>query len=221
MKTAQSFTRSFPLDRKSLLGLYSQLGLRENNIIPEADLPQFLEKQGVPYQEWGHRPGTKSFESLLGSLRLGECAVESNGHGIVIHWHVAVAYVYHRFKHRQNEIFEHHQKLPSGQKIQRDFPGIGEKILAKETPEEAVRRGLGEELGQTEPLFKQPDFYTLFSKEEIVTEPAPSDWFRPLRDVYHRKIFTVPEIAPVLYRPEYHEARDGREIVFRWRVVKQ
>lgn len=218
-------TRSFEpnyqlVDRRSLLGLYDRLGLRKDHIIPEADLPRFLERRGIPRGEWGRRPGTKNLDSLLESLRLGECAVESNGHGVVIHWHVAVAYVYRWFRHRQNELFEHHHRLPGGQKIQRDFPGIGEKIWAGETPEEAVRRGLGEELGQTEPLFKEPDFYVLYPKEEIVTRPAPSDWFRPIQDVYHRQIFTIPKIADVLFRPEYRENRDGRMIVFRWRAVK-
>ncbi len=101
---------------------------------------------------------------------------------------------------------------------EREFPGsLGEKIKTElgETPLDAVRRGLKEELGATEPKFRDVSLYTIKHELDMISESDNSDFYPGLLDVYHRYTHLCT-IDKALFHNIYKAHDNGRHICFKW-----
>jgi hypothetical protein len=170
-----------------------------------------LEKHGVDYKSWDPKKGANTLDDLISFIESGEISLKSHPDGIlIVHINVAVATISCLHNRRLLELREYRNGA------RRPFTGsLGEKILGNEKPEMAIRRGLIEELGQTEPKFNDQSLYTLEADGREVRPPQPSEFYHGAFDVYSRKKFKI-RIDPTMYHTRYVAHDNGREICFMW-----
>lgn len=174
---------------------------------------RLLRKHGINYQSWVKSVTTNSLEDLVKSVRAGECELHSLPDGrLVLHINVAVVTVICSRCKSSQELRE----FRNGE--HRPFNGsLGEKIRTRysETAIQAAKRGLREELGKTEPLFKDETLYTIRPNGWETKPPQPSEFYPGLYDEYARDFFLC-DIQPPLCHNRYIAEDNGRHIHFYW-----
>ena len=173
-----------------------------------------LKRHGIDIRAWdGVR--TKTLGELMHSIKLGEAWLEPNGSELRINFNVATVNVMIARDGSWFELFEARQILADGSEKIRRFPfSIAEKIMVlRETPIQAARRGLKEEL-----QLKPDSGYSLTRKGFKIFRNGSSDWYPGLRDLYHWHCHWC-FITEELFRPSYMERCLHKTIHFEWREV--
>ncbi|MBP6858311.1 MAG: hypothetical protein KBC33_00555 [Candidatus Pacebacteria bacterium] len=198
------------------------------------ELKELLDRNHISTDGWGTN-GIHSIEKLLKTLRENHVYFVQpprlNGarHPLTLHVHCAVVIVWY-MSTPLRELYEKRQIFPDGHVIDRSgtFNGLGETLNWNdgypEDPDSGAHRLLCEELGQSQPLFKERVRYQCFHKETTTLGPIPHDKW-PFLGVFHRnvKMCEIPHGSP-LYLPdgyvEVEKPEDGgRRIEFAWRDV--
>ncbi len=176
---------------------------------------RLLEKHNVPYKTWDPDGSDRTLYRLIESVEDGEIELESRSDGkLVLHVFVAVVTIRHQHKKDWFELREHRRKGSDGSFVPRQFSGsLGGKIKRHrgEYPLKAAQREIGEELGASEPRFRDPEEYAI--KDDLNTEiigPQPSDGRLGVYDIYHRHHFSC-EITNGLYHHTYIESHSNKE----------
>ncbi len=164
-------------------------------------------RQNLPIEEYG-RNGKKSFEQLHEEIAVGETVIrEENGRPLR-----EVRVVQFETHCRGQILIEDRQIFANGDERRRSFGAPSEKLLPSETYEDAVRRGLCQELGlSSETVERLPITYL---REE--TKVAESGSYPGLTTRYALRIYRV-DLPDELYQPEYVERSDsGMTSYFKW-----
>ncbi len=176
---------------------------------------RLLEKHNVPYKTWDADGSDRTLYRLIESVEDGEIELESRSDGkLVLHVFVAVVTIRRQHKKEWFELREHRRNGPDNLFVPRQFSGsLGGKIkrFKGECPFKAIRREIGEELGHSEPRFRDPGEYAI--RDDFNTEivgPQPSDGRLGVYDVYHRHHFSC-EISNGLYHHTYTEIHPHKE----------
>jgi hypothetical protein len=182
-----------------------------------------LRSAGIRFGDWGTAPNTKTLDDFIGFCRTGEYELDDSEDILKVRVNVAVVFVRCVIFPRLGELYEAGQ-YRNGTRIanrRSQFDGsVAEKIKIyppiSESAEAAIRRGLAEELGQTEPRFKKPDSYELrFDREESL-EVENADWFPGIPAVYVRRIHACIIPNNMCHKTYEEVCPDGRVILFRW-----
>lgn len=202
------------------LGIAGSIGLTYALAEPtRARVIRLLKKHEIDYHAWGTDSHSNTLDTLIECIESGEVWLESHPDKILIqHIHVAVVTV--TCTHGGRELVL--REFRNG--ARRPFSGsLGEKIKSEESSDPicAARRGLVEELGPTEPRFRDPSMYTLTPTGCEVSEPRSSDFYgEKVFDVYHRLFFSCV-IDPALYHTMYTAQDKGRHICFKWSPIDE
>lgn len=179
-----------------------------------AEVLEILGHGRAPHWSW-QKPF--DLESLIDFCLTGEMRVEKeNGH-CLIHVFPAVVTVRHITGRAVSELYEAFM-IQHGKRRKRYFDGtLAEKIRFRlgEQPLEAARRGIREELGQTEPLLQTIGLD--LEECNVLNEPRDeSDYYPGVPAVYHRHRFRY--ILPFHLRHEEYVANDQeRQLHFLWK----
>ena len=180
---------------------------------------------------WINDPAIRPVSKLLEYFRNNHVYFERtrhmNGAGAryILHVHCAVAVVRYMSGQLQ-ELYEEYQILPNGKRIERHltFNGLAETLNHNGVPEltdEACHRLLVEELGQTQPLFKEQVGYQLFHLKDELMGPMLNDKW-PVLCIFHRSEWEsqIPHGSPLYIPSGYKETKkDGTVIKFSWKDI--
>lgn len=171
---------------------------------------ELLNMHDIDYRFWGGDHHSKTVDDLVEFVQNGEIWIERKNGSLINHVNVAVGTVTCRHNGHMLELREYRNGAP------RSFTGsLGEKIKFGETPQEALQRGLFEELGATEPSFKDHLSYEIDSVGTETIGPQASDFFPGMLDTYHRHLF-VCDIPTRMYHNRYVAHDNGKMICFAW-----
>ena len=183
-----------------------------------------LDELSVPYESWNHYVHN-DVDYFARAVERGELGLE-RGEKNTINLHVFVSVVHVRLR-RGGERYELWEsiELPNSTKIRVGFDGsVAEKVRTceGEEPMQAARRGLGEELGQTESRFADPSDYILWPRNVVERlETTEADWYNGFDlTTYHRHHFNCYPHSS-LYHPEYAFEANGRKHRFRWKEAEE
>ncbi len=178
-------------------------------------LKRLLLESGVDISNWGQ--GTaKPVEKLQKEIDEGECVLMKNEKGELIR-KVSLACVYVYYKNSDGKTFvlkEDRQVFKNGSIGKRTLQNsVTEKMKAGETPLEAAKRGLMEELGITE------DF-NLKYLEQIEDESEITSSYRGLKSERIKEMFEVT-LNDNQYSPDgYQEIQEDKTTYFKWEKVE-
>lgn len=180
-----------------------------------------LHRHNIPVHEW--RGGsTNTLDKFKESIEKHNIWLIEDKTGLSLHVTVAVVHVIMFKEKRWQILYEDFVYCPKT-KVRKSRNGtfsgsIAGKPNRSECILDAAHRELNEELGYTEPRFKDRSHYDLVSKFAEIVQRV--DWYPGLPEIFHRYHFLcVPH--PDLYRQRYIE-RDpdtGRIIAFTWRDI--
>ena len=174
------------------------------------EIIDLLTEYRTPFRFWNGQLG-ESLDGFVSSIRLGETWLEAASDGLIHHVNVAVVTVRHLLNGQWLELREDRQEFPDGTIKRRKFSGsLGEKIRENETPLNAAKRGLFEELS-----FPKHAKYQMVSDEIEVTQRRITHWYPGLTDKYNRNQFMC-DIPQEMYKPEYVEIYLNKRIYFKW-----
>ena len=176
---------------------------------------EFLELQlasnGVPFKGWGEN-GTKTIDHLLKEIQRGEAVIISESGWVIRIISTAAINVFYAQEEKTFVLVEEKQLFRDGRKRIRTLTSsLGEKIRALETPEEAARRGLKEELSIAERI-------PLIGSGKEVRQLNPSKSYPGIytANILHRFDIFLPE---KFYRAEgYVEMQKDKTSYFVWKL---
>jgi hypothetical protein len=175
----------------------------------------------LDYADINHRSWAKpmDLDSLVRFTQTGEMKLERTNGDALLHVYTAVVTVRNITGKGVRELYEAYL-IEDGCRRTRPFNGsLGEKIrwLYGEDDLSAGRRGINEELGETEPEIKTAKLDIERLRVEDDRRPE-SDYYGKLPAVYHRH--HVRCLLPYdLCRKEFIAHDDGREFHFLWKTV--
>lgn len=177
-------------------------------------LRAFLEENDVPFDQWG-KGEAKTFDNLLAEIVSGEATLKKRGGIPCRSITISALDVYHDDGARLLLLREDKQLFSDGRsRIRKLDRSIGEKQKRGETPLQAARRALVEELGITETL-------PLFAKPPVTKGPLPSLSFPGLFTFYTMHVFDV-FLPPHLYRADgYVERQKEKVSYFVWEQCRE
>lgn len=129
-----------------------------------------LDKYRIKYQNWGSDT-THPLSELVRRLNIEEMSLEEKDDTLILKMKVIIVHVHyngnlgHLVLHEKGQYF-----YSSGRTLYRNVRGIGETVNKNESPIEAGQRALKEELGQSQPGFKNPQNYPTFLIDKTKTE---------------------------------------------------
>lgn len=150
------------------------------------------------------RGQAKSWDELEAEIRSGECHIEWQDDRPIRVVKVACVKV---LSHKGERLIEVTQELADGRIRQRGLIGISEKFKPQESPLEAARRAMAEELDIHEEL----EFEVMgeaIEEKESVSYPG-------LLGRYYKFFFRVV-FPPLLYKSEYIEVQATKRTIFKW-----
>lgn len=147
--------------------------------------------------------GNKTQHDIVQELALGECKLQEKDGQIIR----VVNLVTIKIEHKGQLLVEAFQELHNGKRVDRCIVGVAEKAQAGETPKQAARRGIAEELEGISP-------YSLDSTG-FEFEPNKVSKYRGIQSFAAKHMFDAT-LRPEDIRDRYEEAREGDRTVFVW-----
>jgi len=174
-----------------------------------------LRTSGIRLSDWG-KGQAKPPEALVSSLTYEQVELWLHEGKPTLHVNVAVPYVlcsvdgHIEYLYEAERIFDG-VSMPAG-----DFDGtLGETFEKGESPLDAFKRGLKEELE-----FTDPSLYNLREMKTVqILGPMLSPDHYPNLEVYYYRNKCNCLINPVLRKKEHIEKRGSRTTIFRWKIV--
>jgi hypothetical protein len=184
-----------------------------------------LERMNINYEDWGTRSPTKTVNDFVRAWMEGEILWNPGSHSHILNMHVAVARIRSVIGRQRIELREKYRQFPDGEKETRaHFDGSLAETVKTAPPHseiyiDAVVRGMREELGQTQPKFKDPRNYVLEHVYHSVLKPLHWNRYPPFEIIYHREMYEAT-IDYKLYEPEYVCTEPDKTTYFGWVTIE-
>lgn len=189
----------------------------QQRILSPREISELLETYDISIASWG-KGTARSFLELVAYHENDQLSFRPENSQMMIDVNVVVVLVFYQSRSGWLELYEDYQEFPGGRILRRPgYDGIGETMKRFETPHEAAKRCLAEELN-----FHEPGLYQLSQSYEVKHRPVvPSEKWPGLLASYHRHIFEC-FITPSLFRRRgYVEVEGNRSVHFRWKRPNQ
>lgn len=192
---------------------------RTKTLSTEHDLETFtarLKQKGLPLDQWTGEKGTKTPEKLFEEIQAGETTLEITENGEIIRVvRVVAGDVYYREREtgKTYRLREDRQEWADGSVKQRPYlrGAVAEKMKAGERPQEAVLRGIKEELG-LEGTFKLQEPEEIREQKETGTYPGLQSEY-----VIHKVPVFIDQAS---FNPKgYREVQKSKTTYFVWEAV--
>lgn len=183
------------------------------------EIRRVLNQYHIPHHQWGHGR-FKTFDQLMEELRDEQVDLIDNGSCLYLDTQTSRVIVQCTVEGTLYELVETLQAFAGGETICRNQRGLSEKlrrITPLERAEPAAHRCLCEELGQSEPGFKDPSRYSLtyLFRDELTA--TAKDW-PGLTRVSHVCIFRciITDLS-LFHIHGYREVLPHRTTYFEWK----
>ncbi len=185
------------------------------------ELEEFLREHGVDTDAWTGLGKVKKSDDFYKEIKAGEAqlvrALRGEAHIAIRQIRPAGAYVFHFPRDEETGLYlreEYVQDKIKGEKTDRKRPySIGEKAIGDETHQQAIVRGVREELGV------DGEVATKLASKDVREEKSAS--FPGMTTQYQEERFNVL-LADSQYRPEGYTENGAKKIIhFIWEATKQ
>jgi hypothetical protein len=186
------------------------------SLIQPHDALRVLRTAGIRLSDWGKKPA-KSTEEFVSSLTYEQVELWLHKGKPTLHVNVAVPYVLCSVDGHIEYLYEAERIFDDVSMPARDFDGtLGETFENGETPADAFKRGLEEEL-----KFTNSSLYKLQEMRTVqILGPRLSPDHYPHLEVYYYRYKCNCLVSPVLHKKkEYIEKRGSRTTIWRWKIV--
>jgi hypothetical protein len=189
---------------------YEKINLPEQSL---RALKKLLDDHAIDYSGWGNG-STKTLGHLYKEIESGETILEEDLEGKLVRKLVvgAVRILYYSPDGHVYELREEKQVFQDGRERSRNMPkSLSEKMKCDENPDEAMIRGIQEELQISGDIFLSKD------NSSIKQEESPS--YPGLVSEYteHHYTFVMNDEQ---FRPEgYQELQDDKITYFSWKLL--
>lgn len=186
------------------------------NFTSEESLNEYLQKRGISTSTWG-KGATKTVAQLFKELQNGECSfIEPENNKCCIRMHVVNVDVFYKDESGNKfYLIEERQVFKNNSERKRTWlpTSLAEKMKPKETPEEATKRCLQEELG----IIGTLDMKYEKAQEEFVPSSATYPGVSVKRTAH---VFTL-YLTKNQFKPEgYIETQPDKTTYFTWKKMK-
>lgn len=186
--------------------------------------PQLLARvAGIEAQPlWGKIPGSEFYTVLLKELDSGKCKLEDKD-GVVVRILQAanIAVFYNHPDGRKLELYEAYEEFTDGTPLRvRGLSEVVKKMRTFEDPIDGARRGLREEL-KIHLDRKQASMRFIPGEIDVLQGPSESYPGLPYQTTRNHFAFYLNESEFNENGYAYHNSKEKRKTVFRWREVGQ
>lgn len=192
--------------------------VQTKDVFSRDEVIEALRHRNIQFEDWGKVGASKPLDKLIEALKEGEIKWNyKDPLDNTFHIDSAVIHVRHSIDGVEYELFEHYRQFQNGHRdFRREWDGsMSEKMKAGETDFDTAIRGLVEELGQSEPGFKDPNNYSLSKLRNEEKGPRPTKSHPPFEAIYRRRIFLCI-ISEKLFRSEYILVDPLKTTYFKW-----
>jgi hypothetical protein len=206
------------MEKKMLATIAEPENVQAAHASLEDEVITALRRRNIPFEEWGKVGASKPLYKLIESLKEGEVKWNYNNPlDNTFHIDSTVIHVRHSIDDVEYELREYYRDFINGYRdFRREWDGsMSEKMKTGETDFDTAIRGLAEELGQSEPGFKDRNNYSLSKLRNEGRGARPTKSYPPFEAIYYRHIFMCV-IPDKLFRSEYTLIDPLKTTYFKW-----